>query len=242
MRNLKLSSSQLSKNLTSLYRIKQAQAQLHYAYTVPQAARYLNNTKNCHAIAIKQIIRYLKKIQDKFMFVRPDRTFKLSCYFDSNFRGLFRSENPKNYCFSLINNWISYQVWECTNLVWISKLETQIGLSTIEAEYIVLSQSMQDPLIISRFTRMTLLQNVILNTYWNTWRRVSVISCLLRKCSLLTVCKDSKAISSHILCWITIGLWAKGLCYKLIFKQFHPPKIRLWQAKFEKSQMIIMAW
>jgi len=61
-----------------------------------QAARFSQNPNNSHAQAIKHIFRYLKKTQDKGMYMHPDGSFKLSCYVDSDFGGLFGSEEPVN--------------------------------------------------------------------------------------------------------------------------------------------------
>jgi len=66
------------------------------AYAVHQAARFSQNPKNSHALTIKHILRYLEKTQDKGMYMPPDGYFKLSCYVDSDFGGLFGSEDPGN--------------------------------------------------------------------------------------------------------------------------------------------------
>ena len=39
-------------------------------------------------------MHYLKKTQDKSMYVHPDGSFKLSYYVDADFGGLFGSEAP----------------------------------------------------------------------------------------------------------------------------------------------------
>jgi hypothetical protein len=68
---------------------------------------------------------------------------KLDCYVDADFAGLWNVENVDDpvcvksrtsYCLTLGN---------CP-LLWVSKLQTEISLSTTEAEYIALSQAMRD--------------------------------------------------------------------------------------------------
>jgi len=63
------------------------------AYSVHQAAMFSHNPKNSHALAIKRIMRYLKKTQDKGMYMHQDGSFNLSCYVDSDFGILFGSED-----------------------------------------------------------------------------------------------------------------------------------------------------
>jgi hypothetical protein len=67
----------------------------------------------------------------------------LDCYVDADFAGLYGVEDDQDpvcvksrtgYCLTLAN---------CP-LIWVSKLQTEIALSTTEAEYIALSQSLRD--------------------------------------------------------------------------------------------------
>ena len=113
------------------------------AYVVHQAARFSHNLKNNHALAIKHILRYLKKTQEKCMYMHPDGSFKLSCYVDSDFVGIFESEDPGNPV--SVKSRIGYIIkFGNVPILWVSKLQTQIVLSAMEPEYIALSQSMRD--------------------------------------------------------------------------------------------------
>ena len=112
------------------------------AYSVHQAARFSHNLKNNRALAIKHILRFLKKTHDKGMYMHPDGSFKLSCYVDSDFVGLFESEDPGNPV--SVKSRIGYIIkFGNVPILWVSKLQTQIALSTMEAEYIALYQSMR---------------------------------------------------------------------------------------------------
>ena len=56
----------------------------HYiAYAVHQMARFSHNPKNSHAVAIKGVLRYIKKTQDKGICAQMG--FKWSCNVDSDF-------------------------------------------------------------------------------------------------------------------------------------------------------------
>jgi len=77
------------------------------------------------------------------MYMHPDGTFKLSCYVDSDFGGLLGSEDPGNPV--SVKSRTGYIIkFGNVPILWVSKLQTQIALSTMEAEYIALTQLMHD--------------------------------------------------------------------------------------------------
>jgi hypothetical protein len=68
------------------------------------------------------------------MILRPNGDFKLSCYVDSDFGGLFGSENAKDPV--SVKSRTGYLIkLGSVPILWVSKLQTQIALSTMEAEY-----------------------------------------------------------------------------------------------------------
>ena len=113
------------------------------AYAVHQAARFTHNPKDSHAVAVKRILRYLKATSDKGIFMSPSDDWNLECYVDSDFGGLFNVEHDQDpVC---VKSRTGYVIMFCNiPILWISKLQTQVALSTMEAEYIALSQSMRD--------------------------------------------------------------------------------------------------
>ena len=113
------------------------------SYAVHQAARFSHAPRHSHAVAVKRILRYLQTTKDKGMHLTPSTEARVDCYVDSDFAGMFAVENSQD----------SVSVKSCTGyvilyrgspLLWVSKLQTQIALSTMEAEYVALSQSMRD--------------------------------------------------------------------------------------------------
>ena len=117
-------------------------------YAVHQCARFSANPRLSHERAVKRIVRYLKKTRDKGIIMTPDREKGIQCYVDADFAGSFFSETSEDpvSVFSRTGYVIYY--FGCP-LIWVSKLQAEISLSTVEAEYIALSQSMRDviPLI-----------------------------------------------------------------------------------------------
>jgi hypothetical protein len=115
-------------------------------FAVHQCARYSHCPKQSHGKAIKRIIRYLQGTKDKGMTFSPSNDYRVNCFVDADFAGLWGLEYDKD----------PVSVKSCTGyilmfmgcpLLWASKLQTQIALSTMEAEYIVLSLAMMRELI-----------------------------------------------------------------------------------------------
>ena len=111
------------------------------SYAVHQAARYSHGTRNSHAIAVKRILRYLKGTKDKGIIFKPNKSNKIDCHVDSDFAGLFSVEDGlKPIC---AKSRTGYVIKYCdVPILWVSKMQTQIALSTMEAEYIALSLSL----------------------------------------------------------------------------------------------------
>jgi Reverse transcriptase (RNA-dependent DNA polymerase) len=112
-------------------------------YAVHQCARFTHFPKKSHEDAILRICRYLKGTRTKGLIMKPSNNMTLDCYVDADFAGLYGVEDEQDpvcvksrtgYCLTLAN---------CP-LIWVSKLQTEIALSTTEAEYIALSQSLRD--------------------------------------------------------------------------------------------------
>ena len=113
------------------------------SYAVHQAARFSHAPKNSHAMAVKRILRYLKKTRDKGLVLSPGDKLTVDCYVDSDFGGLFASEDKQDPI--SVKSRTGYVIlYRGSPLLWVSKLQTQIALSTMEAEYIALSQAMRD--------------------------------------------------------------------------------------------------
>jgi len=113
-------------------------------FAVHQCARFQTNPKHAHEKAIKRICRYLLNTKDKGIIMQPTNDLtKLDCYVDADFAGLYTQEfsNDPTLCRSRTGFILLYA--NCP-VLWSSKLQTEIALSTVEAEYIALSQSLRE--------------------------------------------------------------------------------------------------
>ena len=88
-------------------------------------------------------MRYLKHTSDKGLILRPDISRGLECHVDADFAGGFSPEYTADAttCYSRTG----FIIWFAgCPLIWSSKLQTTIALSTTEAEYIALSSALCD--------------------------------------------------------------------------------------------------
>jgi len=112
-------------------------------YAVHQCARFSANPKLQHERALKRIVRYLKSTMDKGIILRPDPNDGIKCYVDADFAGGY-SDETKDDPVSVHSRTGYVIIYYGCPVLWVSKLQTEISLSTVEAEYVALSTSMRD--------------------------------------------------------------------------------------------------
>ena len=108
------------------------------AFAVHQCARYTFQPRLKHEIALKRIGRYLKGTADKGLILRPSDDMGIECYPDADFAGLWSHENPHDPHCARSRTGFVIRLAQCP-VVWSSKLQTEITLSTMEAEYVAMS-------------------------------------------------------------------------------------------------------
>jgi hypothetical protein len=118
------------------------------AIAVHQAAHFTHNPKAPHAKAIKHICRYLKGTLTDGLILQPGSAINIDCWVDADFCGLYGTEDihdPTSVIHdpTSVKSRIGYitTVANCP-VIWVSKLQTEIALSTVESEFTALSQSM----------------------------------------------------------------------------------------------------
>ena len=110
---------------------------------VHQCSRYTACPNLVHEDTVKRISRYLKRTSNQDIRIKPDKTqTTLDCYVDEDFACNWNKENSHQPA-SVVSRTglcIRYFGWP---VLWASKLQTEISLSTTEAEYIALSTAMR---------------------------------------------------------------------------------------------------
>jgi hypothetical protein len=112
-------------------------------FAVHQCARFSSDPKLSHEQSVKRIVRYLKGTADKGIILSPDQNRGIECYVDADFAGAYKFEESHNPTSLLSRTGYTIYFKGCP-ILWVSKMQTEITLSTTEAEYVALSQSMRD--------------------------------------------------------------------------------------------------
>jgi hypothetical protein len=86
-----------------------------------------------HEQALKWIGRYLKATRDKGLILSPSGKLKVDAYPDADFAGLYGYELNTDPACAKSRTGFLITVSDCP-MVWISKLQTETALSTMEAE------------------------------------------------------------------------------------------------------------
>eukprot|EP00980_Cylindrotheca_fusiformis_P002181 scaffold499_cov120-Cylindrotheca_fusiformis.AAC.4 len=120
-------------------------------FAVHQCARFSENPKMIHEKAVKRIVRYLKKTKDQGLIMEIDKSKGIECFVDADFAGGYRKEdttNPRD-CLSRTGFIVKYA--GCP-IVWSSKLQSIIALSTTEAKYMALSAATREVIFLINLT------------------------------------------------------------------------------------------
>ena len=115
---------------------------------VHQTARFSNNPMLSHEKSIMRIGQYLLDTRKGGIIYKPDKSKGLECYVDTEFAGGWSQADANNADNVLSRTGYIIMYANCP-ILWVSRLQTEIALSTPKAEYIALSQALQDviPLI-----------------------------------------------------------------------------------------------
>ena len=112
-------------------------------FAVHQTARFSQDPRRIHEQAVKRIGRYLAQTHDKGLIYRPQMERGIECYADADFAGSWKKSNPLDETSTLSRTGYLVMLFNCP-VIWNSKLQATIALSTTEAELISLSHATKD--------------------------------------------------------------------------------------------------
>ena len=118
-------------------------------FAVHQCARFSQDPKMSHEKAVKRIVRYLKRTQDQGLILTVDQSKGIECYVDPDFAGGYDKKDPDNPRDYLSRTGYVVKYAGCP-IVWTSKLQSLIAMSTTEAEYLALSAAMREVIFIKQ--------------------------------------------------------------------------------------------
>ena len=176
------------------------------AFATHQCARFCSDPRHSHELAIKHIVRYLLSTQrpnakgklDLTIFqgiiFTPDKTQSIRCYVDAGFAGDWNISWSEDAASVLSRTGYVITYAGCP-IIWASKMQTEIALSTTESEYIALSQSMRD--VIPLLDLINELMNVI-----KMERTAPIVHCTVfednNSCIELVKCPKMRPRTKHI--------------------------------------------
>ena len=91
---------------------------------------------------MKRICKYLKGTKDNGLVFNPSKELVVDCYTDADFAGLWRHEDPQDPICAISITGFVLKFANCP-LLWMSKLQTEIALSTLHSDYVALSHSIR---------------------------------------------------------------------------------------------------
>eukprot|EP00957_Ditylum_brightwellii_P185004 14088860-Ditylum_brightwellii.AAC.1 len=147
---------------------------------VHQCARYSHNSQRCHEKAVKHIVHYLISNKD----TRPGTT-----------------ENDQNPVCVKSRTGFVLTLGQIL-ILWISKIQSEITCSTIEADYIALSHSMRELLpvrwLVEELAKVLKLERDSLSTIYTVWEdnqgALTLVNALM---SRMTPCSKHIGIKYH---------------------------------------------
>jgi hypothetical protein len=125
----------------------QANVRPDITMAVQQCARFCNDPHQQHEEAVKRICRYLLRTKDKGLIMKPDPSRGLECFVDADWAGSWQPRSSHDSLFAHSRTGYVIMYAACP-IVWGSKMQSLIALSTTEAEYIALSSSLREVIAI----------------------------------------------------------------------------------------------
>ena len=145
---------------------------LDIAFTVHQCAQFTHCAKKSHEDAVKHICHYLHGTKDQGIIFKSTGNLTVECYVDADFASPWTFEVDQDpVCVKSCTRYVL--TFGGCPLLWTSKLLTEIALSTMEAEYIDLSQSMRDVIPMK-----TLVEEALLNLLLILMMSAPILWCL----------------------------------------------------------------
>ena len=117
-------------------------------FAVHSASRFSHAPKKSHARAVKRIARYLSATTQggtlsKGICFKPDLASGLDMYVDADYAGLFGYEDDQDPVSVKSRTGFVLTLFGCP-VLWSSKLQTDICLSSTAAEYVAFSMGMRE--------------------------------------------------------------------------------------------------
>jgi hypothetical protein len=119
---------------------------------VHQAARFSADPRTNHTEAVKRIGRYLAGTVEKGIIMDPTK-HEFEVHVDADFGGLWDKETARDKPITAKSRTGYVITYADCPIIWGSSLQTEIALSTTEAEYIALSTALRNAIPVMRLVK-----------------------------------------------------------------------------------------
>ncbi len=116
------------------------------SFAVHQCARFSTAPKQSHANAVRYIERYLSGTKDKGINMMPSTKQGFQCFVDASHAGDWKQQSARDDPVTAKSRTGYVITFADCPIMWASKLQTVIALSTTEAEYIALPMAAREVL------------------------------------------------------------------------------------------------
>jgi hypothetical protein len=124
------------------------------AYAVHQCARFSSNPRQSHANAVKYLCRYLMATKNRGLILKPDASKAFEVHVDCDFAGNWVKKEDAQDDPSTAKSRTGYIIsYGGCPVVWASKLQTEVVLSSTESEYVGLSESLRIAIVMMNLLR-----------------------------------------------------------------------------------------
>ena len=109
------------------------------AYAINSCARLCIDPKEPHGTAVKRFVQYIKGTAEEGIIIQPNLdNLAINCHVDTDFAGNWDRSNPEDP--SYVKSRKGFLItFADVPLIWKSKVQDHIALSTMESEYIALT-------------------------------------------------------------------------------------------------------
>ena len=118
-------------------------------YAVHSCARFNHCPKQSHGKAILHIVKYLKSTKKQGLILRPSQELSIDLMVDADFAGMYSTEDTQTPLSVKSRTGFVINFAGCP-LLYVSKIQSEIALSTTESETIALSQGIRALIPIKR--------------------------------------------------------------------------------------------
>ena len=132
---------------------------------------------------MKHIGRYLKGTRTKGIIMKPTNNLQIDCFVDADFAGLWGYEDELDPTSVKSRSGFLFMLGGCP-ISWSSRLQSEIALSTMEAEYVAMSMAMKDLIPLQRIVKTIMeavgldpdLKSTMKSEVWGDNRRALILA------------------------------------------------------------------